>query len=169
MDGKPATTRLFLALWPDEAVRPTLQVWRDAWIWPVGAVPVPTDRLHLTLHFLGHQPSERLPALLDGLAVPFSPFRLELGQPKLWHSDIAVLEPHDEPKELLLLHSDLGSSLLDLGIAPDERKFRAHITMSRRANRAVPPAAGPAVMWNISAYALVESRGGRYTVLRHYS
>jgi 2'-5' RNA ligase len=50
------------------------------WTWPRGATPVHTDKLHLTLHFLGNQPVGSLPALLDGLAVPLSPFRLQLGR-----------------------------------------------------------------------------------------
>jgi len=42
--------------------------------------------------------------------------------------------------------------------------------MSRRANSAVPPAAAAAIAWDVSSYALVESRpgGGGYTVLAHY-
>ena len=63
MDTRPATTRLFLALWPDPAVRDALRTWRDLWSWPRGASPVATDKLHLTLHFLGSQPSERLPTV----------------------------------------------------------------------------------------------------------
>lgn len=169
MADKAPTTRLFLALWPDEAVRPALKIWRDAWVWPGGAAPVGTDKLHVTLHFLGHQPAESVPSLLEGLAVPFSPFRIEFGTPKVWHNGIAVLEPHSEPEELLLLHSDLGSALLDLGITPEERKYRPHVTMARKAVKAMPPAAGPAVAWDVTSYALVQSQGGVYTVLRHYA
>lgn len=169
MSGKGASTRLFLALWPDEAVRPALRIWRDAWIWTPNAAPVATSNLHITLHFLGNQPGESVAALADGLAVPFSPFRVEFGAPRLWHSGIAVLEPHSTPEELLLLHADLGSALLELGITPEERKYRPHVTMARKAARAMPPAAGPALAWDITSYALVESRDGVYTVLRHYS
>jgi 2'-5' RNA ligase len=169
MADKPATTRLFLALWPDGAVRKSLETWRDAWIWPAGAAPVQSDKLHVTLHFLGNQPASLLPALLDGLDVPFSPFRLELGRARLWHHGIAVLEPEVEPEELVLLHADLASALLDLGITPEERKYRPHVTMARRAMRATPPAEGPPVAWTIDGYALVQSQDGVYTVLRNYS
>src|SRR5690349_14589287 len=101
MDAQGDTTRLFLALWPDHAVRDQLRAWRDAWTWPRGAAPVHTDKLHVTLHFLGNLPSGRLPELCDGFQVPFSPFNLQLGRAALWHNGIAVLEPHSEPQGLL--------------------------------------------------------------------
>ncbi|MGZ5200300.1 MAG: RNA 2',3'-cyclic phosphodiesterase [Telluria sp.] len=170
MDTPPATTRLFLALWPDAAVRDALRSWRDLWSWPRGASPVATSKLHLTLHFLGNQPSERVPEFTEGLAVPFSPFRVELGEPAVWSGGIAVLEPQQQPPELLQLHADLSQALLALGLTPEARKYRPHVTMSRRANSAVLTSSGPAIGWDISSYALVESRPGSagYTVLAHY-
>jgi 2'-5' RNA ligase len=166
-----STTRLFLALWPDPAVRHQLREWRDAWTWPRGAGPVATSKLHLTLHFLGNQPSGSLPALLDGLAVPFTPFRLELGVAELWHNGIAVLSPHEQPPALMDLHAALSAALPALGLEPEERTFRPHVTMARRARGAELPQSGPAIDWQIDHYALVESKpgnGGGYTVLREY-
>lgn len=172
MGERPATTRLFLALWPDEAVREQLVQWRDAWTWPRGAAPVATPKLHVTLHFLGNLPSERVPELMDGFGVPFEPFRLELGTPVLWHHGIAVLEPHVQPPELIGLHSRLSEALVRLGLEPEERKYKPHVTLARRAAGAGLPAGGPAISWQANSYALVESRkdeDGAYVVLREYA
>jgi 2'-5' RNA ligase len=173
MDGQPASTRLFLALWPGPAEREVLRAWRDAWTWPRGAAPVATPKLHMTLHFLGNQPTERVAEITAGLAVPMSPFRVELGQSTVWPGGIAVLEPHTQPPALLRLHADLSDALLALGLVPEARRYRPHVTMARRAAQAVPPAAGTqALTWDIAGYAMVESRpgnGGGYTVLRDYS
>lgn len=170
MDSAP-TTRLFLALWPDPALRHALRDRRDAWNWPRGASPVHPDKLHLTLHFLGGVPSERVPELQRGLAVAFSPFTLSIGVPKLWPHGIAVLEPHSEPPELLQLHADLAQALVALGLQPEARKFRPHVTLARRAGAvAVPPEDAP-LSWPIDGYALVESQphnGGVYSVLQTY-
>ena len=171
MDGAP-NTRLFLALWPDPAIRHLLRERRDAWDWPRGASPVHTDKLHLTLHFLGEVPSERLPELRRGFAVPFTPFTLSIGVPKMWPHGIAVLEPHEEPPELLALHAHLSAALVALGLQPEARSYKPHVTLARRANNAVvPPQAAP-IVWHIGGYALVESQpgnGGGYTVLEQYS
>jgi 2'-5' RNA ligase len=40
--------------------------------------------------------------------------------------------------------------------------------MARRASGATVPAGGPPVNWDVSGYALVESKNGAYTVLRDY-
>lgn len=163
------TTRLFLALWPDEGARAALAGWRDAWGWPRGAAPVADARLHLTLHFLGQQPSERVPALLDGFAVPFVPFRIDLGAPMLWPHGLAVLEPLSAPAGLLQLHAALSGALERLGLVPEARAFRPHVTMARRAAGAIAPASHPPLAWDVDSYALVESRDGRYLVLRRYA
>lgn len=169
MDAQPATTRLFLALWPDDAVRDQLRAWRDAWTWPRGAAPVHTDKLHVTLHFLGEQLSARLPEFLDGFQVPVEPFDLRFGRPELQRSGIAWIEPLSEPQALLDLHARLSDALVALGLAPEARAYRPHVTMARRANGAVMPAAGPAIDWAVSGYALVASRAGAYTVLKEYT
>ncbi|MFC5509733.1 RNA 2',3'-cyclic phosphodiesterase [Massilia jejuensis] len=166
-----ASTRLFLALWPDPAIRHLLRARRDAWNWPRGASPVRADKLHLTLHFLGEVPSERVPALRAGVAVPFTPFTLSIGTPRLWHHGIAVLEPHQEPAALLALHANLSAALVALGLRPEERSYRPHVTLARRANNAVVPPEAEPILWQVGGYALVESTpgdGGAYTVLQQY-
>jgi 2'-5' RNA ligase len=171
METRPATTRLFLALWPDAAVREELRSWRDLWSWPRGASPVATDKLHLTLHFLGDQPTGRLPEFMEGFAVPFSPFQVELGRATVWPGGIAVLEPARTPPELLQLHTDLSQALLALDLVPEARAYRPHVTMARRGKGAGVPTDGPTVTWQADSYALVESRPGHqggYTVLYRY-
>ena len=168
MDARPDTTRLFLALWPYPAVREALRAWRDAWTWPRGASPVHTNKLHVTLHFLGDLPAARLPALADGFAVPFSPFALRFARGALWHNGIAVLEPSEEPPGLRDLHARLSQALAGLGLQPEARPYRPHVTMARRAVGAEVSIDGPVVDWRIDRYMLVESKAGSYTVLREY-
>lgn len=161
--------RLFLALWPDPALRQLLKERRDAWAWPKNASPVHPDKLHLTLHFLGGVPGERLPELLEGFAVPFEPFQLELNRTALWHNGIAVLEPDHAPPALLALHAHLADALAALGLQPETRSYRPHVTMARRAGGAtLPPEVAP-ILWEARGYALVASKNGVYTVLRDYA
>lgn len=172
--ARPA--RLFLALWPDAATRRTLAQARDQWRWEQGSAPrspapVRSDKLHLTLHFIGNVDRSRLPALQAGLAVACSAFELAFGRHALWARGIAVLEPLTVPPALLALHGALGDALRGLGLPVEQRPFRPHVTLARHAGHALPPPDASRFSWRPAGYALVESRldaGGGYHPLTHY-
>lgn len=173
MASAASSVRLFLALWPDEGTRSALAGVRDRWSWPPGASPTPSERLHMTLHFLGPVAVDRLAALSAALASvdPVGNFTLEIGRAELWPAGIAVVCPLSTPQALLRLHAGLADAIGKLALPVDERPFRAHVTLARRASRAVPPADGPAVPWKVrNGFALVHSvPGGQgYRVLQAF-
>lgn len=164
--------RLFIALWPEPGIRDALALWRDGWTWPRQATPVPSARLHLTLHFLGDVQDGQIPALAAALARPFQPFTLSLGECGLWPHGIAVLEPFSIPAPLTDLHASLGATLHELGLAVDARPYRPHVTMARRAAGALPAVSGPAIDWPVDRFALMASRpgpGGGYTTVQAWA
>jgi 2'-5' RNA ligase len=168
----PATPlRLFLALWPTEAVRAGLAAWQQTWRWPPRASRVGAERLHITLHFLGDVAVGRWPELLQGLRVPFEPFELRFGVAQVWPGGIAVLNPQETPAALLRLHADLARAIQGLDLPVETRPYRAHVTLSRRAAGAKPPASGPDLSWLAdSGYVLVRSLpgGAGYEVLQRF-
>ena len=145
--------RLFIALLPDPAVRNDLAAWRDGCSWPRSATPVKTARLHLTLHFLGDVPLTRLPEL----QVPCESFSLRLTHAALWPHGIAVLEPDTVPPALLALHANLHAALHAAGLAVDERAYRTHVTLARRATGAALPETARSLDWPVHAYHLMSS------------
>lgn len=163
-----ASARLFLCLWPDDAVRADLAAWRDNWHWPRGATPVASARLHLTLHFIGDVARERIVSLCGALAVPFTPFDLRLGTPASWPHGIAVLEPLSPPPALAALQRELGARLSAEGMPVEARAYRPHVTLARRAAGAIAATKGPLLQWRVDHYALMESTPGptgAYTVI----
>jgi len=166
------TARLFLALWPGPAAREGLLGWRDAWRWPPSASPVRDDKLHITLHFIGNVHRDRLSEVTDGLAVPFAAFEMSFGRATLWPHGLAVLHPHAAPVRLLQLHASLRVALQQLDLPTEDRAFRPHVTLARRADGATPPADGPALRWRVRGYELMESRpgvAGGYSVVQRYA
>ena len=165
--------RLFLALWPDAAVRAQLAQWRDGLAWPKSATPVPGEQLHLTLHFIGEVDEQRIDAVAAQLDVACAPFTLTLGSAVLWPHGIAVLEPASTPDALAGLHGALRERLLALGLPVETRGYLPHVTLARRAGGAsVAAASGPALTWAVNSYALVRSRpgpGGGYEIVRRYA
>jgi 2'-5' RNA ligase len=166
-----STARLFIALLPNDGVRDELATWRDAWKWPRSASPVRSEKLHVTLHFIGDVGVERLPELGEALRVPFAPFLLTLSHTTLWTHGIAVLEPERIPDSLAALHQDTREVLQRIGLPVDARTFRPHVTLARRAKGAVVERQADPVHWLVQQYALMSSAlatDGTYTALRRY-
>jgi 2'-5' RNA ligase len=162
--------RLFIALWPPPAVRAALAARRDAIDWPAGAAPVSDERLHLTLHFLGALPIERLTDLVPALAVPWQPFELRLGDALRWPRGLLVLPAQPPAPALLALHRALAARLTGLGLAVESRPYRPHVTVARRADDArLPPPSGDALRWRPGGHVLVRSDPvSGYQVLARY-
>lgn len=171
-DGaRPATLRLFLALWPEPPQRQALAGWAARWTWPAAARRVAPERLHLTLHFLGAVAADRLPALTRALARPVPPFVLGPGAAVLWPQGVALWQPLQVPEALLSLRQSLGDALVAQGRAIEARPWRAHITLARQALGAQPPKEALDLRWTVRGYALVESvlgPGGGYRVRARY-
>jgi 2'-5' RNA ligase len=168
--GKPL--RLFVALWPKEEVRLAIASWQQAWDWPPRAARVKPERLHITLHFLGDVPADRLLHLTRALRVPFESFTLELDQGEVFPNGVAVLRSAANPPALLRLHAALRHRLVDLDLPVETRPYLAHVTLARRAKGARPPPQGPALRWHIdSGYVLVRSLpgGAGYQVLERFN
>lgn len=165
------SARLFLALWPSAQVREQLAAHVAQWQWPASARVYAPEDWHLTLHFIGPVPRERLPQLLHDLHAPLLPFQLRLDRPEAWPQGLAVLTPSEVPPSLTALHGQLQQRLLAHGLPVQERAFRPHVTLARRATGAQAPTTPLAVGWPVQGYALVESTPHepvRYQVLwRH--
>ncbi len=168
MNAPPeATSRLFVALWPDAAALRALTAWQARWAWPQGAAVVAPEQLHLTVQFIGAVPNARLPELARKLALPMHPFDLTLGRAEVWPQGLAVLCPDAVPDALTALHADLQAALQRLALPVEARPFRPHVTLARRATGALPPSEPATLQWSVRGYALVQSRSG-YQTLAHY-
>jgi 2'-5' RNA ligase len=166
----PASFRLFIALWPDDAVRASLAEYQARWEWPRGAARVPADRLHVTLHFLGQVEAAGVVALADGLdhADPGPSFSLRFTAPAVWQGGIAVLGT-SQPPALVALHARVAALLGLLSLRTERRPYRPHVTLARKAAGATPAGDVPSIDWRVRDLALVASQPGRgYVVLSRH-
>lgn len=118
-----------------EALRGPLDGLRplEAWLRPNAP-----DRIHLTLHFLGHLPVaqvEQLPTRLEPLVAAHQRFGLSAhgvgAFPNLSHAQVlwAGIAGPGLP-QLLTLQRELGGALTQAGI-PLEDRFHPHLTLAR--------------------------------------
>ena len=163
--------RLFLALWPGGAELDAVVKWQQSVAWPATARPTLRQNIHVTLHFLGPVPRGRLQELVHMLAVPVRPFELIFDRSALWSRGLVVLTASHPPSALLELHAALSERLLRAGLPVESRPYVPHLTLARKANDSVLDsmhARETEMMWRVASYVLVESEGGRYTVLARY-
>lgn len=169
---RAASARLFLALWPNDDERAALAKFCADAEWPPGCSPVRSERLHLTLHFIGALERSRLSEVSAGLGLVFSPFRIDFSPAELWPRGLLVLPAKALPAELVRLHTLLADALYRLRLPVEKRRFRPHVTLARRAPAVMLAKEAAPMDWQINDYALVESllgSAGGYRIVRRYA
>ena len=156
------TQRLFLALWPDPATAAALAVLARDVAEHAHGKATPPENIHLTLAFLGNQPSAIVPDLIKSMrAIDISRFSLRLDQVGCWRrSAIAWLGASEAPNELVSLHAELARIADSMGIVLDDRPFAPHLTLARRIMTSVRRSVDPPIAWPVDAVTLVVSEPG---------
>jgi 2'-5' RNA ligase len=186
---RPATRRLFIALPLPEPARSAVVEIVDRVRTDIGEGSgvrwVRTDGLHLTLRFLGHAGADRITAVeavVADVAASTGPFDIVLegagafpspGRPRvLWLGITTGAERVGE------LAGSLGRGLAAIGWPPEDRPYRAHLTLARTdgapggratATRLAEVATGVRIAFTATQLDLMESHTGRgparYTTL----
>lgn len=130
-----SSKRLFFGLWPNDRQRDQLRNVISPAAKEVEGQAVYRGSWHVTLAFLGDIPEERIPEVQAiAHAVKFEPFRTRFDKAEYWaRSKVAVLSAATVPTELQHLVLQLESMLEKLDVPTDEKTFRPHITIVRRA------------------------------------
>lgn len=163
--------RLFLALWPDAALRERIEQTLFPSLPAAAGRPVPAGNLHLTLVFLGAIAGDRLVCIEDAAAgARAEPFELVLDRLGWWRqSQVLWLGARETPPVLDALVGALRNGLVACGFTPESRPFRAHMTLIRKVRRRPPLPHCEPLRWRPDALVLIESTtipgGVRYTRL----
>ena len=153
------TKRLFFALWPDHRQRDRLRDVVASVAKTVEGRAVDRRDWHVTLAFIGPFPEDRVPYLLERAAqIEVEPFRLNFDRLEYWaRPRVASLSAATVPPALQQLVDALNSVLLDLGLKPEDRNYRPHITVVRNARAFTTERLTQRVTTEWSSFELVES------------
>ena len=166
------TKRLFFALWPDNRQRDRLRDVINSVAKTVEGMAVDRRNWHITLSFIGEFPEDRVPYLFERAEqIQVEPFRLSFDRLEFWpRPKIASLCAATVPPELQALVDSLNGILLDLGLTPEDRTYRPHITVARNARSFTTERLAQRSLTEWSSFELVESvpvpRGVHYVPLK---
>lgn len=129
------TKRLFFALWPDNRQRDQLRDVINSVAKTVEGKAVERRLWHVTLAYVGEFEERRIPELQSLVTgVRMEPFRLGFDRLEFWaRPRTACLVAATVPVELESLVASLNRVIADVGVTPEDRSFRPHITVSRGA------------------------------------
>jgi 2'-5' RNA ligase len=164
--------RFFFALWPDRACARGLEKLGERVAEDCGGKRVPVEKIHLTLAFLGAiDVARREDAIEAASRVRGTAFELVLDRiGSFRRAGVAWAGASTVPQSLVDLHGGLERRLRDTGIDLEGRPFAPHVTLARRARRALPESPIDALRWNAGAFTLVRSdtATGLYAIERSW-
>jgi 2'-5' RNA ligase len=155
-DAPRDSRRVFFALWPDADTRARLaRTTKDA-VRHSGGRPIAKDRFHVTVAFLGNLTPAGLeiagavpPVAVGAFVLALDTIGTFAASRTLWLGTRSV------PPALIELERRLWEGLTAKGFVREERIYRPHVTLARRA-RPVDAEIDP-VEWPVGELALVES------------
>ncbi len=158
------TARLFVAVWPADAVLDALESLHRPEA--TGVRWTTREQWHVTLHFLGTCDPDEAWHALTTLRVDVATAWLG---PRARHLSATVLVL--PVGGLDGLAAAVTAALAGVGAAPDDRAFHGHLTLarSRRGTAAMPKDIALSASWPVTSVALVASashpNGARYSTL----
>lgn len=156
--------RHFFALWPDPAAATALAALARDLAERSGGKPVPREKIHLTLAFLGAIEPDAVERARDVAAtIGAADFEVGLDRTGSFRGARVGWAGCESPAPGLIELADrLGRSLKDAGFVLEDRAFTPHVTLARRIRTAVPRTPIQPIGWRAQSFALVRSEAGRY-------
>ncbi len=150
--------RLFLALWPDADTRSKIQD-LNLRLGALGMKPVKSENFHVTLVCIGAVENQLMNQIASTWTeVRADPFTLVFDGLDYWRKPrvLCLTSNAQVPVEMMDLVNRVSERIEDLGVVTDKRPYRPHITLARKAQRALTAIFDP-IIWRADAFSLVES------------
>lgn len=167
--------RLFLALWPDQAVCDALHRLACALHQQFGGKPVPQANLHLTLAFLGAVSTETRRQLEHSVCVNDIPaFALTLDALGfLLRPQVVWVGCRETPEGLVAMVSRIRETLQAFPVAHETRPYLTHITLLKKVKTAASFPQFEPINWTVRRIVLVKSQtlpgGAEYESMKEWA
>jgi RNA 2',3'-cyclic 3'-phosphodiesterase len=155
------TARLFFAIQPVSAIQIALsRMARKAAASERNGRCVKPENIHLTILFLGDVELDRVDSLREiAGSVTAQSFSLSIQGTLFWKKNRIVMARVDHyPTALFTLVDALKTALIAAGFSCEERKYKPHITLIRKAGAHLPVQLEKPIQWDVSDWLLLQSR-----------
>ncbi len=164
--------RLFFAIQPARAIQIALRrMVRKAAASEHGGRCVKPENIHLTVLFLGDVATDKID-MLRGIAgsITAQAFSLSIQGTVFWKKNrIVMAHVAHYPAALFALADALRTALVAAGFTCEDRKYKPHITLMRKADTHVSMQLENPIQWDVNDWLLLQSRlsshGSCYTEL----
>ena len=171
---KSNTARLFFAIQPDKAIQATLGDIAKQHARQSGGRPVIPENIHLTLLFVGQTPVDRielLKAASDNIST--QSFELIIQQTRYWKRNQIIFASIDPcPAALFTLEDKLKTAVHKAGFSFDNRTFKPHISLVRKATQHTADDFQNPIRWPVTEWRLMQSiqtkQGIQYLTLNRW-
>ena len=173
MIDQPAQ-RYFFALWPDKKRQALFSTIAHQGLSNSKGKFIATQNLHITLAFLGELNSEQLQlAIAAADEVCGESFTVTLDRFGFWKRPKVIwLAPTSTPASLMQLATDLQARLAKNQITVDQRSFKPHMTVMRKAYSKPKVATVKSSEWYVDNFCLIRSTLNRasasYEILKQW-
>lgn len=163
--------RLFFAIQPPRKIQKELSLVAKKQVQHYGGRSIKPENIHLTLFFLGKTDIDKIDALNSAVKnITARTFNLTIGKTRFWKRN-QIVYAHVEiyPPELFSLVDEIKNAVHNSGFEFDNRTFKPHITLVRKAARHLPVDFEKPIKWHVKEWLLMQSKqtdqGIRYDTL----
>lgn len=149
--------RLFFALWPNAETRKQISNFNHS-INVDGLKKVKVDNLHVTLVFLGNVDAETEVLIRQAVDdIKLKPFVIPFDRLLFWQKPrVLCLSTEHYDSQLSILVNALTCRVEQFGINSDDRPYKPHVTLARKAHKLIDFDVLP-IVWEADSFCLVES------------
>jgi 2'-5' RNA ligase len=152
--------RVFFAIKPDDTALIKLNNIAKQLASKSGGYPIRSDKIHLTLLFVGNVNLEQLPRLRSVTnRISANSFKFSIAGIKYWKRNHIIFAATNQTNpELLALIKALQQTLSDNGFSFDQQSVTPHITLVRKASNPVLPQLAEPISWSVQEWLLIQSK-----------